>query len=157
MSAYRKDFNETKYMSFFFIKDDKSLEKYNEIWEKVENIIKKEFVSEPVYNEKYLKAKIKSYNGKINTNFHSNKIPKECPQFIYLSVILINPVFRTGENYYPQVFVEECKYVVKENKIPKYITDNIEMSSDSDRENSDEESFDEENQKNINIIIQFFL
>ena len=87
MSAYRKDFNETKYMSFFLIKDDKSLEKYNEIWEKVENIIKKEFVSEAVYNEKYLKAKIKSYNGKINTNFHSNKIPKECPQFIYLSVI----------------------------------------------------------------------
>ena len=77
---------------------------------------------------------------------------------IYLLISnLINPVFRTGENYYPQVFVEECKYVVKENKIPKYITDNIELSSDSDRENSDEESFDEENQKNINIIIQFFL
>ena len=30
MSAYRKDFDKTKYMSFL-IKDDKSLEKYNEI------------------------------------------------------------------------------------------------------------------------------
>ena len=27
-----------------------------------------------VYNEKYLKAKIKSYNGKINSNFHNDKI-----------------------------------------------------------------------------------
>ena len=39
------------------------------------NIIKKED-SEPEYNEKYLKAKMKSYNGKINTYFHNNKIPK---------------------------------------------------------------------------------
>ena len=63
MSAYRRDFDETKYMSFL-IKDDELLEKYNEIWEKVKNSIRKEFDSKPVYNEKYLKAKIKSYNGK---------------------------------------------------------------------------------------------
>ena len=30
------------------IKDDEILEKYNEIWEKVKNSIKKEFDSEPV-------------------------------------------------------------------------------------------------------------
>ena len=76
MSAYRIDFDETKCMSFF-IKDDKLLGKYNEIWEKVRNNIKKEFDSEPVYNGKYLRAKIKSYKGKINTNFHNNKIPKK--------------------------------------------------------------------------------
>ena len=49
------------------------LKTYNEIWEKVKNNIKKKFDSEPLYNEKYLKAKIKSYNGKINTNLHNNK------------------------------------------------------------------------------------
>ena len=127
----------------FLIKNDKLLE--NEIWEKVKNILKKEFDSEPVYNEKYLKAKIKSYNGKINTNFHNNKIPKGSSQYICLSVILLDSGFRTGKNYSPQVFLEECKYVVKEKKIPKYIIDNIEISSDSDEENSDEENFDEEN------------
>ena len=92
MSAYRKNFNETKYMSFS-IKDDKLLEKYNEIWEKVKNIIRKEFDSEAVYNEKYLKARIKSYKGKFNTNFQNNKIPKESSQFICLSVILIDSVW----------------------------------------------------------------
>ena len=61
VSAYRSDFDETKYKSFL-IKDDELLEKYNEIWGRVTNSIKKEFDSEPVYNEKYLKAKIKSYN-----------------------------------------------------------------------------------------------
>ena len=92
MSAYRKDFDETKYTSLL-VKDDKSLEKYNEIWEKFENSPKKEFDSKIVYNKKYLKAKIKSYNGKININFHDNKILKEGSRCICLSVILIDSVF----------------------------------------------------------------
>ena len=58
--------------------------------------------------------------------------------------MLIDFVFRTGKNYYPPVFLEECKYIVKEKKIPKYIIDDIEISSGSDRENSDEENSDEE-------------
>ena len=50
---------------------------------KVKNSLKKEFDSEPVYNEKYLKAKIKRYNGKIDTSFHNHKTPKESSQFIF--------------------------------------------------------------------------
>ena len=46
MSTYRRDFNETKYISFL-TKYDESLEKYNKILEKVRNSIKKEFDSEP--------------------------------------------------------------------------------------------------------------
>ena len=80
-----------------------------------------------VNHEKYLKAKIKSYNGKINTSFHNNKIPREGSQFICLSVISMVSVFRTGKNYYPQVFLEKCKYVIKKTKIPKYIIDDIEI------------------------------
>ena len=75
MTEYRKDFDETKYI-YFLIKDDELLEQYNEIWEKINNSPKKELGSNKIYNEKYLKAKIKSYNGKINANFHNNKIPK---------------------------------------------------------------------------------
>ena len=44
MSAYRKDFDETAYMSFL-IKDD------DEIWEKVKDGLKREFNSKPVYNK----------------------------------------------------------------------------------------------------------
>ena len=76
ITAYRKDFDETKFMSFL-IKDDELLEKYNEIWEKVKDSLKIEFDIKPVYNKKYLRAKKKPCNGKINTNLHNNKIPKE--------------------------------------------------------------------------------
>ena len=49
------------------------------------------------------------------------------------------------------MFLEECKYVVKEKKIPKYIIDDIEISSDSHKENSDEKNFDEENSDEENF------
>ena len=68
MSAYRKDFDETKFMSFL-IKDDELLKNYNKIWKKVKNTNNKEFDSDPVYNEKYLKAKINSCNGKNQHKF----------------------------------------------------------------------------------------
>ena len=41
------------------MKDDELLEKYNEIWEKVKNSIKRKVDCEPVYNEIYLKGKKK--------------------------------------------------------------------------------------------------
>ena len=46
-------------------------------------------------------------------------------------------------------FLEEFRYVVKEMKMPKYITWDIEVSSDeSDKEDSEEENFDEKNSYN---------
>ena len=116
------------------IKDDELLEKYNEICKKVKDSLKREFDSKPVYNKKFLKAKIRYYKRKINTKFQNNKIPKENYQYISLSVILIDSVFRTGKNYYSQVFLENCKYVIKQKKIPNYIIDDKETPSDSEEE-----------------------
>ena len=42
MSAYRGEFNETKYV--FYIKDNELLEKYNEIWGKVKKSAKKNLI-----------------------------------------------------------------------------------------------------------------
>ena len=103
-----------------------------------------------MYNEKHLKTKIKSYNGKFIANFQNNEIPKESSKFICLSVILIDSVFRTGKNYYPQLSVEEYKYVVKGEKISLSIFLMTYITSDSDREdsygqNSFQENTDEEN------------
>ena len=44
----------------FLIKDDELLEKYNEIWEKVSNSIKKRFDYEPGYSEKHLITEVKT-------------------------------------------------------------------------------------------------
>ena len=66
----------------FLINNDELLEKYKEIRKEIKNSIKKEFDSEPVYNENYLIVKIKSYNEKLNTNLYNSKITTEVSQFI---------------------------------------------------------------------------
>ena len=71
------------------------------------NTIKKIYHSKPFCNEKYLRTKIKSYEGKISTNFYGDKIPKEVSHFICLSLTLIDSVFRPSKNYCTQVFLEE--------------------------------------------------
>ena len=35
-------------------------------------------------------------------------------------------------NTYPQVFLIECKYIEKEKKMIRYITDDLQISSDSE-------------------------
>ena len=65
------------------------------------NDIEKGFDNEPVYNEKYIKTKIKSYEGKIHSNIQVDKIPKECSQSICASVKFIYSLFEMGEKYYP--------------------------------------------------------
>ena len=55
---------------YVFLIDDKLLKKCNKIQDKVRNNIKKGFDTKPEYNEKYLKTKVKSYEGKINADFH---------------------------------------------------------------------------------------
>ena len=79
---------------------------------------------------------------------------------------MLDSVFGTGKNYYPQVFLEEYKYFVKGKKIPKSIIDDKKISSDSDRQNSgrensyegnsDEGHCNEENfaEKKLKILIQ---
>ena len=104
------------------------LQTYIKIWDKISSAIKNEFDSKPVYIEKYLKTKIKSYEEKMSTKFYDDRIPIEgchCKKL--------------HKNYYPQVFLQ-CKYIGEEKKIIRYITDNLEISSeDSDKDNSDEE------------------
>ena len=94
MSAYKRDFVETKYMCFL-IKNYELLEKHIEIWEKVSSNIKKIFDSEPAYSKIYLTTKIESYKRKIGTNSHNDQILKECSECIGLSVIFINSVLGT--------------------------------------------------------------
>ena len=58
----------------FLIKDQELLKAYNRIWDRARNSIKKGFDSERVCNTKYLKTKIKPYEGKINLDFVGSKV-----------------------------------------------------------------------------------
>ena len=68
-----------------------------------------EFDNEPVYggNDKYLKAKIKSYGNKVNMNFQGKKIPKENGSYKCLSLIMLDSVIKVSIKYYLQTHLEE--------------------------------------------------
>ena len=72
------------------ISDKQLLKKYNQIWKRVEKLLKIELYSKPVYgdNDKYIKTKIKIYSGSMITNFQSKKLPKEKVPCRCLSIML---------------------------------------------------------------------
>ena len=115
---------------YFLIKNGNLLEKYNTIWYKVSPDIKKEFDSSPVYNKKFLKPKVKSYDV-VATDFYDKVIPKAGSDCICLAVITINSTLKKDENYYLQVLLRECKYI----EVTRHITEDIEVfSSDYDKQ-----------------------
>ena len=60
-------------------------------------------------------------------------------------------------NYYDQVLLEENQYVAKEI-VSEYINDDMKISSDSDREDSDEETSKKENSDETTLKpIQYLL
>ena len=61
----------------FVIKDDDESGNYNEIWEKIKETLNVKFHNMPVYDEKYIKAKIREFNGVIKTNFVAMKYQKK--------------------------------------------------------------------------------
>ena len=112
---------QTKWM-YHWAEDEDLLEKYNTIWHKVRAEIKKEFDSEPVYNKNFLKTKVKSYGDDVK-DFYDKEIPKVYSNYTCLEVIRLDSALKNDENYYPQVFLKECKCI--KNRVIRLINDNL--------------------------------
>ena len=143
--GYVKHFDSNKTISFK-VSDNKLLRKYNKIWEKFGNLLNEDFDSEPVYGDvdKYIKTKIKMYGDRVNTNFQGKKVPKEnasckCPSFI-----MLDSVIRVNKKYYPQTLLEECKYVIRKNKMENLINNDLNLSSSDDGDNESDNESDNE-------------
>ena len=132
MSGYIKYFkNGGKNMSFF-VRDDNVLDKYNEICGVIKKMLKIKFHSEPVYDEKYLKTKVREFDGVIKTNFLGNGVPKENMYYTCIACITIDSVIKMEKKNYPQVYLEECKYKIRKIQMSRFI--NTELDSDSESE-----------------------
>ena len=113
----------------------KLIKKYNEIWGKVKNLFKKEFNSEPVYKDKYIRTKIKIYYNKTNTKFSDNKIPENNEYCACLSVIPLDSVYvNANKECYPQIFLDECKFAIKKKKIMNTINEELKLDKSDDGE-----------------------
>ena len=128
MNGYIKYFkNGGKNMSLL-IKNSEVWEKYEDIWDVIKNKLGIKFHSEPIYENKYLKAKVREFDGRIKTNFLGNNIPKENTYYTCIACITLDSVLKKGKKNYPQVYLEECRYKVRKINTSRFI--NIELESD---------------------------
>ena len=89
MSGCIKSFdNGGKNMSFN-IEDENVYLKYTEIWNKIKDMLNVKFYSQPIYDDKYIKTKVKTFNNMINTLFSGDEIPKERIHFVLQQFVLI--------------------------------------------------------------------
>ena len=121
----------------FMIKDDKVWDKYDKIWNVIKDKVGNKFHNEPVYEYKYLRTKVREFDGIIKTNFLGKGVPKENTHYTCIACITIDSVMRMDKKYFPQVYLEECKYKIKKIQMPRFI--NTELKSDSS-DSSDSEA-----------------
>ena len=76
------------------------------------------------------------YEDRVNTNFQGKKVPKENASYKCLSLIMLDSVIKVNKKYYPQIFSEECKYVIRKNKMENLINDYLSSSDESDNDES---------------------
>ena len=92
MSGYIKYFeNGGKNMSSL-IKDDEMWDKYDKIWYVIKSKLDINFHSEPVYEYRNLKAKVREFDGVIKINFLGNDVPKENMHYTCIVCITIDSV-----------------------------------------------------------------
>ena len=92
----------------------------------------------PVYHEKYIKVRVREFNGAIKTNFLGDKIPKESMHYTCIACITIDSVMKIEKKNYPQVYLKECKYKIKKTKTSKFINTELESDSGSELESDTE-------------------
>ena len=113
MSGYVKTNNvedkNSKLVSFC-MDDEKLSEKYKAIWNKIEDLKDIELNALWVYDDRYIKTKIRGYGIKVYTNFRGLNVPQDDIECECFTVISINSLLVYENKYYLQVYLDYCAY-----------------------------------------------
>ena len=140
MTGYLNIFKDGARKMYFFTTNNEFLERYTAIWEKISDLVNKKFDSDPIYNNKYINTKIRSYNNDIKTNFHAidnknNKLAEKNKPYKCVLLISLDSIIRINKKYYPQTLLQECVYKLINKKVENIITNiNLDSNSESDNE-----------------------
>ena len=105
----------------FRIDDDKLLKKYKSIWPKTKDLKNIELYALPVYDDRYIKTKIRTYGDKIYADFSSLNVPEddiECESF---TVISIDSLLVYKNKYYLQVHLDNFAYKIANKQMTGYL------------------------------------
>ena len=108
------------------IKDDDVLVKYIDIWNKVKEKIGIQFYSNPFYDEKYMKTKVKTFNGVVNTSFSDKNFKRKYLLHLHSSNKCWY-VMKINKKNHPQNYLEG-KYEIKKKKMVKLIDAELDLN-----------------------------
>ena len=97
------------------------------------------FMASLFMKKKYIKVKVREFDGSIKTNFLGNGVPKENMHYTCIACITIDSVMKIIKKNYPQVYLEEYKYKIKKIQMSRFINAELELDSDSDLDSDSKE------------------
>ena len=109
----------------FRVDDEKLLGKYKALWTKIEDLKNIELNALPVYDDRYIKAKMRKYEDEVYTNFPGLNVPEdniECKSF---TVISIGSFLAYQNKYYLQVYFDNCTYKIVNKQMTDFYEENL--------------------------------
>ena len=90
------------------VDDKKLLEKCKAIQTKIEDLKNIKLNSLPVYGDRYLKNKIRTYGDKVCANFPGLNVQEDYLEFESFTVISVDSLLVYDKKYYLQVYIDNC-------------------------------------------------
>ena len=116
MHGYVKIKDKNNQLMSFHI-NEKLLEKYNTIWTKIEDLKHIELNALPVYDDRYIKTKIRTYDGKVFTNFCGLNMPEDDLEYKSFTVISIDSLLVCEKKSYLQIYLDNFAYKIRYAKM----------------------------------------
>ena len=109
----------------FRIDNGKLLEKYKAIWTRIEDFKKIKLNALPVYDDRYIKTKIRTFGDKVYTNFRGLNVPEDDIQCGSFTIFSIDSLLVYNKKYYLQVYLGNCAYEIVNKQITDYLDENL--------------------------------
>ena len=97
MSEYVKYFENGGKNMLFKVEDDNVYIRYNQIWNKIKELLDVKFYNEPIYDDSYIKTKVKAFSDMIKTLFSGDEIPKERVVYACIACISVDSVLKVDK------------------------------------------------------------
>ena len=109
----------------FRIDNGKLLEKYKAIWTRIEDFKNIKLNALPVYDDRYIKTKIRTFGNKVYTNFCGLTVPEDDIQCGSFTIFSIDSLLVYNKKYYLQVYLGNCAYEIVNKQITDYLDENL--------------------------------
>ena len=112
------------------VEDESVYVKHNQIWNKTKELLGVKFHTEPIYDDSYIKTKVKTFINIIKTMFSGDEILQERIKYSCLSCVSIDSVLKVDTRFFPKWYLEQCKYKIKKREPKNFIDYETDLDSD---------------------------